>query len=505
MKKGAILILLVHYCALLVSQNLTLTRQFDTYRKNVPLQIINNDAGYFYMLRYNKLAHDMTVERRSKSSGQVLAFTPLRLDSVNANWFDYEHLDYLFFEHNHICYFVFEKMLNTSKSIFMKAIDTMGHSNGFVELGSLDLDKMAESFNFSVTRNGGKLLVVSALHYINKSSKKVALLYDAEARRNIWVKKLPLENAHTGYSRCYTADAQNNLYYLITKEYVSGYKRKVINQQQVMVPVFACDSLIIATLLHDDPLPHRAPLAVSKLNSLKSIYIDTEKEPVVVAHYTQNNAQGQSQPFLLAQGFSPDLGRHLFSEIAPLNASLTEKLTFYDGDDLDEPAGKDYTLSGINRNNGYLYYMAGRSEPNYFKELLLWKINLRNGHVLDQQLLPRKIFYFDDRTRFKNLGLTAQQSVDDNLYTFVIEHPNNLAQAPQDFKFRRFSKQKYLSRANLVAYILRPNGAFEKKLVYRNKLMEAVPLQYTSNQRDAVFYLNNAKTEQFAILKLGDL
>jgi len=34
--------------------------------------------------------------------------------------------------------------------------------------------------------------------------------------------------------------------------------------------------------------------------------------------------------------------------------------------------------------------------------------------------------------------------------------------------------------------------------------MEAVPLQYSSNQRDAVFYLNNAKTEQFAILKLGE-
>src|SRR4051812_2137249 len=137
MRAGAIIFLLINYCAFLFSQNLTYTRDFDTKRRSVPLQIINNHPDYFHLLRYNKLAHDLTIERRAKPSGEVETFTALRLDSVNADWFDYEKLDYLFIEHNKQTYFVFEKTLNTKKAIYLKTVDSLGRSSGFKEIAVL--------------------------------------------------------------------------------------------------------------------------------------------------------------------------------------------------------------------------------------------------------------------------------------------------------------------------------------------------------------------------------
>ena len=77
MKHSAIIIFLVNYCAFLFGQNLTLSRTFETKRQNIVLSLINNHHNYFYVLRYNKLGHDMAIERRNKPNGEILSFTPL--------------------------------------------------------------------------------------------------------------------------------------------------------------------------------------------------------------------------------------------------------------------------------------------------------------------------------------------------------------------------------------------------------------------------------------------
>jgi hypothetical protein len=505
MVRGAIMILLIHYCAFLFSQNPTYTRAFDVQRKSIPIQIINNHPDYFYVLRYNKLAHDLTLERRIKPSGEIRAFTPLKLDSVNADGFDYEKLTYRFFEKNNEAYFVFEKVRNTKKEVWLKIIDTTGRTSGFIELGSLEKDKTVSDFKFEfkVTAQG-KLLVIGSQTFINSTSKKLVLLYDPETREKIWVKKLPLENPYTGFSQCFTTNANNDLFYILTKAQLSGTHRKFINHTQVYLPVFFYDSLEVIGLLNNDAAGiHRAVLAIHGLTALKSISIHTaEKQLTIVAHYTQENGLGEDNPFFFAQSFSNDLEHAVFSVITPLNATLKDMLTFYDGTDYDSAADKDYSLLETISSDGCLYYVAGRSEINYYKELLLWKVNLRNGVVLDQEIIPRKIFYFDDRTRFKNIGVTAQQACQGSFYTFVLEDPGNFQKDPREFNFQKFLRQKYLWQANLVAYILRPGGGFEKKLVHKNGRYDFIPLNYISNQCDFVFYLHNGDREQFAFLRL---
>src|SRR5437879_764434 len=128
MIRFAIIIFLVNYCALLISQTLHFSRQFDALKKNIPLSILNNHANYFHVLRYNRPGHDITIERRAKPSAEILAFTPLKLDSMNASWFNYEELNHIFFESGSHIYFLFEKELNFKKTLYLKIIDTLGRS-----------------------------------------------------------------------------------------------------------------------------------------------------------------------------------------------------------------------------------------------------------------------------------------------------------------------------------------------------------------------------------------
>lgn len=94
--KCAITILLECYCAFLFSQTTTYSREFDANSKHIPLKILNCNSNYFIVLRYNKTIHDFIVEKRKKSNFEIASICPLKLDSVNANWFDYEKMDYLF-------------------------------------------------------------------------------------------------------------------------------------------------------------------------------------------------------------------------------------------------------------------------------------------------------------------------------------------------------------------------------------------------------------------------
>src|SRR5687767_13282896 len=178
MARTAFLFFILSASFCLNSQKITYSKSYPAVPKNIPLAIINRDPHYFFLLRSNRLAHDLTIERRAKPNGEMLSFTPLKLDSVNASWFDYERLDYLFFEQQGQVYFVFERVFNNNKTIFLKVIDTTGHSSGFIELAGLEKDKNVTDIGFEWKRTQDRLLIIAERQYSNGTIKKVATLYD---------------------------------------------------------------------------------------------------------------------------------------------------------------------------------------------------------------------------------------------------------------------------------------------------------------------------------------
>src|SRR5687767_12441711 len=138
MKQSAILIVSIFYCAFFMGQDLRFSRNFQTIKKNVPLAMINNSGEYFYVLRYNKLAHDLIVERRRKSNAEMIRISPLKMDSVNARSFNYENLDYLFLSAGIKAYVVFEKVTTNRRSVYVRSCDTNGRVGPFIHLASLD-------------------------------------------------------------------------------------------------------------------------------------------------------------------------------------------------------------------------------------------------------------------------------------------------------------------------------------------------------------------------------
>jgi len=497
-------IFLVYYCALTFSQNIVYTRIFDTKRSNVPLMIINNHPNYFYLLRYDKKGHDFDLERRAKQDGKMLAFTPLRLESINANWFNFENLEYQLLELNGKIYFIFEKAENSHHAIYLKTIDTSGTVADFKELASISRDKtMSDSrFIFSLTAQN-KLLIIGEQYYNNSTVKKMALLYDPEKNENLWIKKLPLENPYTGYSREFKCSANNDLFYVLTKSYILSYKRKNVSRVQLSVPVFSYDSLTIVSFLNGEKMFTKKPLLIKKPFDLKNIsLVPFNNSVTAMVHFAKQENPGDDSIFFLIKSFKSDLSEILFTNCSPLNAAIAKRLTFYDGTDYDGASDKDYTACEQKSNEDFIYDLSERKEESYYKELLLFQSDLKTGKMISQQIIPRKIFYFPDRTPFKNIGLTTQLLRNKNFYCFVLEDNSNVNKTAEDFNFHKFSTKTDLWGGNLISYCLKENGSLEKKIIYKSNGFDFVPLKYSSNQNDFIFYLNNEKTERFGFLDL---
>ncbi|MCW3078018.1 MAG: hypothetical protein JWO32_2627, partial [Bacteroidetes bacterium] len=215
MKVYAIIAFLSFFCISVHCQSpILFSKTFEAKKKNVVVAVINNHPAYFHVLRYNKAAHDMTIERRSKPNAAIIAFTPLRLDSVNSELFNYENLDYLWYEHNHKLYFVFEKVLNTKRSVYLKIIDTLGKSSGFIELSNMDGEaNVGLKFVFSKGA-GNNILVVGAMSYPGAVTKKSAVLYDVKNLKVVWIKKLPNENTFSELTEGFATNNQNDLFYM---------------------------------------------------------------------------------------------------------------------------------------------------------------------------------------------------------------------------------------------------------------------------------------------------
>jgi hypothetical protein len=474
----------------------------------VPLSIINDHSSYFYLLRYNKAAHDITIERRAKPSAEILSFTPLKLDSLNADWFDYEKLDYLFFEQNNKTYFLFKRILNSKKTIFLKIIDTLGKSSGFIELASIEKEKGVADVNFEFKRTvNGNVLIIASQGYGNFAVKKQALLFDIDKRKIIWIKKLPVENANTGYSVAFESDESNDLFYVLVKAHVASFKRKYVNQVQMTVPVLFFDTLSLLSFLNNDPGIIKSKLAINNLSGLNSIrLIPNEHEVSVIAHFSKQDNMNNVSTYFLNQKFSTDLSKEFYVNIMPLDSSLNECLTFYDGSDYKNASEKEYRHLIKFQNKTIDYQISERVEDYYYKELFVWKNDLESGKIFCQKILPRKVYSFKGRTRFKNIGSAMPLIQNNKLMVLVLESPLNFSNEPNAFNYHRFKKETNLWKANIVMYVLNEDGTLEKKIMYRNNNYDAVPMDYQSNgQKDFVLYLNNGKSEKFAILNLNQL
>lgn len=288
MYKYAIIAFLSCCCIFVSAQaNIVFSKTFDSKRKNVPVSIINNHSFYFHVMRYNKAAHDFTIERRSKPNAAVLAYTPLRLDSVNVDWFDYEKLDYLFFEFNHKVYFVFEKVMNRKHTIYLKVIDTLGKAGGFTELSSMEGEPgVGLKFSFSRVANNN-ILIVGEMSYTNGITKKTAVLFELKSMKPVWFKKLPHENSSTEVSDGFTTNSYNDLFYI----HYNVKSRTVINREDMNTTIInEYGSVSVIKSLNDSKEISEHILGLNKIEEVYAAkLVSTEDGVIFVAQVVEND------------------------------------------------------------------------------------------------------------------------------------------------------------------------------------------------------------------------
>jgi|GEM_PF-1455862 len=505
MLRSAIIIFLVNYCAFLFSQNIHLSRNFEARKKNIPLEILNDHASYFYVLRLNNAVHDITLERRAKPSAEMIAFTPLKLDSINAGWFDYEELDHLFFEQDNKVYFLFEKVLNSKKTIYLKIIDTTGKASGFIELASQERDKTLIDFEYSFKRTvNNNILIIGSKYGVNGMTRKVATLFDIRLKKSIWTKKLPLEITATEFSCAFDCNAKNDLFYTKVKSLITGYESLYKNDVRYTIPILRLDSLWLVKWESAIDFPVRKPLETHGMTSLRNASILPNDTAVFFSlqGYRERNEGDAVEGLIVNTKLNASNLDEIYSRDNFYTDLLKEQLTFYDSPQ-KEFYYKEHKLLKSYRAGASLYTVLERTEGYYHKELVFWRTDMDNGEVQSQKIVPRKIFFFKNRTRFKSMGIVMSTLFKDSLKLLVLENPSNFRKDPDVYNYKEFKKETKLYNSNLVCYSMKADGHMEKRLVFRNADFDLVPLHYEGqSQKDVVFYLNNSKYEKFAILKL---
>jgi hypothetical protein len=504
MRKGVTILILMSWCALFVAQELHFSRNFEAIKKNVPVMIINSE-DCFYVLRYSKAVHDFTIERRAKPSAEIIGFTPLKMDSVNASWFNYENLDYLLFEHHKKLYFVFEKVTNTRRTIYLKIIDTLSKSSGFIELANLEKEKSWRDFSFTVKLTAGKnILIVASQTYFNGSIKKTAFLYNPEKRSMGPAMKLPLENPHTGYSSAFECNSKGDLFYVLSKLRLVSLKRKYIGQSQVEVPVFFYDTISLVSYLNRAPQLLKKVSVLANISQLNSIRIRPGHDSVMVSAHVamQPNDSSAAKVYFVSQQLHAELDVIYSTHSTALDSSLEAALTFYDGGDYKTPGDKEYSPVQDISAPHLLFGVSERRELNYRKELLVWESDRLTGRITGQYLVPRKMFGMGF-TPYNHGGEAMLSVFGNRLHVTVLEAGANFKKPATEFRYHRFKKVSRLSGANIVMYTLH-DGIIEKKLVYKNGNFELVPLIYSSSgQPEMIFYLNGDRFEKFATWPLN--
>jgi hypothetical protein len=506
MKYCAILLFLLGYCAFSFSQTPTYSQRFETSRKNLPLEILNNHQHFFHLLRYNKAAHDLFIERRAKPGGEMLVFTPLKMDEVNASWFDYQNLDYLFFEHKKHLYFVFEKVLNNRISLFMKVIDTAGRASGFIELAVNERETSTKDFGLEFkTTADNNLLIVTSQVYQSHTSKKV-MLYDIEKRQFIWTRKLAPETAASGYSSSYETNSQHDLYYARVKSKVVSTQRRYMNHMQVDLPVYFYDEVNLEGLLNTNPVSLQIQPLLSNVTAFSGlqIFADTSKVSVHAWYAVSKDDTNTSKIFILSEAFGAYLQQRIYQHTFALPDSIEKQLTFFDGGDYDHPSKKEYYMEKSLATAKSQWLSVSRTEQDSYKEQVLWSTDRQSGQLQQSVIIPRKVYGFGKKTRFRHSSDFVKFFSGNNPCFVVAEAPSNFEKQTQPFNFKRYKAENNLWKANIVMYKLKEDGGFEKTLLHANESYDLIPLPYTSKvNSDAIFYLTNGKYEKFLILPLA--
>jgi hypothetical protein len=501
--KGAITLVFLSCCTFFFSQNIVFSREFASEKNHIPLKILNGDPSYFAVLRYNKRTHDFIVEKRKKSNFEIVTFTPLNLDSVNANWFDYENLDYLFFEYHRQYFFVFEKVLNSKRSIFIKTIDSLGKSSGFNELATLEKDEATSNFRFIFSRSqDSDLLIVGEHYYQNNTSKKVILIYNLQNHSNKWISKLPLENLTTGFSSDFKYK-NDNLYYLMCSSSLARYRTAYSVNQVSVIPIYYSKIQNLTRFNLQEKKISKTNLCLNNFIELKNTSLTFYENKInITIQYIDEAEDNQKKYCLFTQTFDQNLSQSLFCTKSLMDLQTEKRLTYYDSNELKDAFDKDFFNYHEFVEDQYLCLFKERHTQNYFKEILCLKLNLQTGNLFYQKIIPRKIFLFKGRTKFQNINEAAFLSRLKSNYVLVLENKANLLLNAGNYVYRKFKKLKSLSAGNFVLYEIKNDGSIEKSLIYKNADFKVVPLKYESNQNDFIFYLNKRKKEQFAILKL---
>jgi hypothetical protein len=497
MGRWLILVLFLNSVAIF-SQELQFSRYYAGGGKRVPLQIINTHPDYFYVLRYNREIHDFIIEKRGKPSAELIRIYPLQLDSVNAHWFDYEQLDYTLFEKDRQLCFVFQKVLNNERTIYLKQIDSAGHLSSFIPLLSLSKEAQHSQIDIVFSITSEKCIqVVTRQDFTNRNSRKVVYLFDPSSKKLIFKKALPIENAFSGSSLLHASSKDGRLYYFQVFAELTGYQSRYTNYGQVQEPVYRTDSVKLMLIDAFQNL-HGVKLNTGSMTAFQAAGIYVSHNAVRTALRYNSSDTTKRSPLLFVNTWNEQLSNLIDSNQISLNESISAQLNYFDGSDQASAAAKSFRALPNTTNKNSMW--EERVEGNFYKEILMWDWDAFDGRLVHQYLLPRKVFFFPNRTNFRQLGSVA--IVEDSAGTscFVLENRFNQTQDPKQYNHRDFNKQTHLRHGSLVQYRLE-NGTIKKRILFENSEFDFIPMRYVGWNKDYVFYLNKARAEKFVILK----
>jgi hypothetical protein len=491
----------IFYCQVSVS------KLYHTPPRSSTLGIYNLEPDHFYVTRYNRLAHDITIERRKKSDGSVAAFTALKLDSVNAAWFNYENLDHAFFMKDGNLYFVFSRVLNSKSELYMKRLDTLGKSSGFIQIASLSSDKNDDFLELSFSVTEEQQLLICKTKALGTNVHRQVDLYEPSTKTVIFAAKLPAENPSTGYSQNYLFDNTGALYYLLYHQSYDWHMTDVgppdLGFSTLMSSSYTVNAVELVVINKENSTAQKRKIEARGLSAVHTAVPSiTRRGYRLQLMYTGADVQGKEQIRFSIQDFDKETKNTTIID-QPLAEKLASTLTFFDGSDYDEAWRKTYSLEARIDTRESRYQFSERVQQNYYKELIAWQSDT-SGHLITQVLIPRKILYYADRTRFRNLGKVMHATHRGLVYTFLLENPGNEKIPAAEFNFHEFKRQETVSGANLVAYVLR-DGSCDKKIVYRNSDYSCVPVYYNGTMPDMVLYLVKNDIERFGIVQLNQL
>ena len=424
------------------------------------------------------------------------------MDSVNASWFDYQNLGHLFFERDDKVFYLFEKILNSERTVYLKYVDNRGKTGPFVVVQHLSKDKNTSeiSFEYSLT-DDKKVLIISTKYFWNGTVKKQVSLYDPYTLKMMWLKQLPIENQYTGYSQGFQTNSSGDLFYFLVQTSVVSQKREYVNNQQVMLPVFFFNKIELRSYLHSNEI-YSYNIPVHEVWGLYGASVFPVAENLSVhLHYYSKDAEGNSKVYLYNALATQKLDTLPYEVVSPMSTKVDSMLTYYDGTDEKEAAAKEFRLKSTLVKANYRGFYTERHDENFSKEVFFYEVDLTTGRVNRQILLPRKIFNFDQRSRFRNLGEFTTGACGNLDYYLVMENKHNNMTNANDYKFRDFKKQRDLGGV-LAVYTL-GTKIFKDQHFENDQDFDFVPLVYTGLPCQYVMYLNKVKVEKFIILNLA--